>query len=133
MSAFPNHPPGGELGRGFEPTSLLDPRLQREVSARRWEIRAAQWRTLALAEAVFGEGVSVRLAPYPGRGPFRGMFLVEVPFGDLERHRRLEGVFTACAGLDPVLSCVPSIFVFEPRWGEIATPTQAPVAGRLAG
>lgn len=98
-----------------ERTSWQDPRLDREESRGRWGVRAAQWRALGLARAIFGPAVAVRLSRSgPGRA-FRGLLHLEVPFRDLAEHRSRESVFLACAARDPVLAPVPFIFVFEPR------------------
>jgi hypothetical protein len=92
----------------------LDPFLEQRVEQRPWEVRSAQWRAWALAEAVFGEGVEVRLS---GRGSYhglRGLLTLTVPFSTLGEHRHREAIFLAWAGADPVLAQVPLIFVFEP-------------------
>ncbi len=131
MSAFfpplpPNHAPGGPA-----PTTRVDPSVEREVLARRWEVRSAQWRAWTLAEAVFGPGVRVTLSPYPGRGAFRALFYMEVPFENLESHRRLEAIFASCSAADPVLGRIPCIFALEPAFERVPEPVTAVAAPAL--
>lgn len=97
-----------------EPTTLSDRHLlgEREIARRR--LRAAAWRALELARAVFGPGVSLRLRPAAGRGGFGGLLHLDVPFDDLSDHRLREDVFTACAGIDPLLSRIHMVYVFNP-------------------
>lgn len=97
-----------------EPTGWQDPRLDRAEARRRWRIRAAQWRALALARAIFGEGTGVRLSRSGPGHPFRGLLHLKVPFRGMEDHRRRESVFLACAARDPVVAASPFIFVFDP-------------------
>ena len=113
MSLFPWVPAGGEGGDGLEPTSHLDPRLDREVR-RRWEVRAAEWRAVFLAELVFDGPVVPRLAGGSGMG-FRALLELEVPFDDLEAHREAEARFLAAAGRDPLLGDFPMVVLFAPR------------------
>ena len=94
-------------------TTLFDRRLEEDWAERRWSARAAQWRALALASAVFGEGVSARLADGLLDGPFRGLLHLDVPFDGIARHRELEARFTAAAGIDPVLARIPMVYVFS--------------------
>jgi hypothetical protein len=98
----------------------LDPRLEREVR-RRWEVRAAEWRAVAIAEAVFGGRVVPRLAGGPGVG-FRALLELEVPFDDLDRHRDAEERFLAAAGRDELLADVPMLVLFAPRAREEVAP-----------
>ena len=98
---------------GAPPTTLVDRRLEVEWAERRWSARAAQWRAMALAAAVFGEGVSARLPGDLLDGPFRALLHLDVPFDGIERHRELEARFTAAAGVDPVLARVPMVYVFS--------------------
>ncbi len=86
----------------------------RDSQRDRWEVRAGQWRALELAREVFGEETSAHLAPYPDRGPYRGLLRLGVPFVDLEGHRERERLFLALTGSDPVLARVSLVFVFEP-------------------
>lgn len=83
-------------------------------TARRRHVRAAAWRALALARAVFGPRVALRLRPAGGRGSFGGLVDLDVPFESLSDHRLREDVFTACAGRDPLLSRIHLVFVFNP-------------------
>ena len=125
MSDFFPRPPD-PLRSEPEPTGTLDPTLDRR-EYRAWEVRAAQWRALEVAEAIFGDGVRVALAHYPGRGPFAGLLHLDVPFTDLARHQELERVFCSCAGLDPVLSRIPFVFAFAPLLAALdAAPGLAP-------
>ena len=100
-----------------EHTTFVDPTRELEVVRRRWEVRSAEWRAVALAEAVFGRPVraSVRGGDPAGRGFFRGLLRLEVPFRELELHRWREEVFRACAARDPVLTRVPLVYVFVPE------------------
>jgi len=97
---------------GAPSTTLFDRRLEEEWAERRWSARAAQWQAMALASAVFGEGVSARLAGELLDGPFRALLHLDVPFDGIERHRELEARFTAAAGADPVLARIPMVYVF---------------------
>lgn len=99
---------------GPDPTVSIDPILDRRLELQRWEIRAAQWRAWALAEAVFGREAQVHLTSKGGPKAFRGLLTLTVPFSDLPRHREREAIFMACAGQDPVLSTMPLIYVFQP-------------------
>ena len=102
-----------------EPISLQDPRRDREEQTRRWEIRAAQWRALDLARAIWGEAVSASLSGYASRADFRGLLHLDVPVPldgegiDLDGHREREDRFTRAAGSDPVLRQVPLIYIFD--------------------
>jgi hypothetical protein len=100
-------------GSRDEPTTLFDPRLHEAWQEQRWELRAAQWRALALAERVFGAGVRASLSGSALEGAFRALLHLDVPFDCIDRHRDLEARFTAAAGMDPVLVRVPFIYVFS--------------------
>ena len=112
-------------GAGFgsvdpDPTEYLDPSVRREAR-RRWEVRAVEWRAVALAEAVFGGSVVPRLVgPHPGRG-FRAILELEVPFDDLHRHVAAEAAFLAAARRDELLGATPLVVLFAPRAREVAT------------
>lgn len=100
------------VGDGQEPwTVLVDPTITRVHERERWEARAAQWRARALAEAVFGGDVEATLSGL-GRGGFRGLLHLRVPFTDLNRHRAAEAAFLALAGRDQVLARIPFVYVF---------------------
>jgi hypothetical protein len=92
----------------------LDPILQRRLERSPWEVRSAQWRAWALAEAAFGGRVRTHLAGKAGYASFRGLLTVVVPFRDLDDHRYRESLFLAWVSRDPVLARVPLVFVFEP-------------------
>lgn len=99
-----------------EHTVHVDPTRALQETRRRWEVRSAQWRARALAEAVFGSEVRVHLqGAGAARGLLRGMLHMDVPFTDLDVHRWRERVFRACAADDPVLARVPLVYVFRPR------------------
>lgn len=83
-------------------------------TVRRRRVRAAAWRALGLARAVFGPGVAFRLQPAAAPGRFGGLLHLDVPFEDLPDHRVREDVFSACAGRDPLLSRIHFVFVFNP-------------------
>ncbi len=95
-------------------TEHQDPFLDRRLERRPWELRSAQWRALALAEAVFGNGVRARLSGQGTHAELRGLLTLRVPFATLGDHRRRESIFLSWAGADPVLSRVPLLYVFEP-------------------
>lgn len=111
-----------------EHTTLPDRHLlgEREL-ARRRHVRAAAWRALKLARTVFGSGVSLRLREATGRGRFGGLLHLDVPFDDLADHRLREDVFTACAGIDPLLSRIHLVYVFNPvpATARAAAPAEA--------
>lgn len=104
----------GLPGDGRDPMEYLDPSLRREA-ARRWEVRALQWRAVALAEACFDGRVTPRLLAGGGHGPLRGMLELEVPFASLDEHREAEARFLDEARRDEVLGPRPLVFVFRPR------------------
>jgi len=93
---------------------FVDPSLHLEEVRRRWEVRAAQWRARELAEAVFGGEVRATLGGRGTRGTLRGLLHLEVPFSDLESHRRGETAFLMSAATDPVMARVPLVVVFSP-------------------
>lgn len=112
MSAFlPAAPRRTENDR--EGTTLLDLRRQRAWVEQRWQLRAAQWRAMDLAESVFGGRVRVHVDGALLEGPFRALLHIEVPFEGLRAHREREAVFTSAAGRDPVLTRVPLVYVFS--------------------
>jgi hypothetical protein len=89
-------------------------RESRRVHRERLELQAAEWKALELARELFGRRASIRRAPFPSRGDFRGLVTLSVPFRDLDDHRRREATFVGMAGQDDLLACVPLVFVFEP-------------------
>ena len=117
----------GEPATDPEHTTYVDPTRELASVRRRWEVRSAQWRAVALAEAVFGGTVDVRLrgGDPAGRAPFRGMLSLRVPFDDLELHRWRERVFRACAGRDELLGRVPLVYVFQPDPASPPAATEA--------
>jgi len=86
---------------------------ERRSTRFRWSLRAAQWRALEIARAVFGEDAGARLASYGRGGGFDGLLYLRVPFHGLDDHLAREQRFTRLAGADEVLEQVPLIFVFE--------------------
>lgn len=112
--------PGPHLPSGddFENMELVDRSLAEREARSHWMLQTARWRARELAEAIFGEEVPVRVAQTApsATGPYayRALVKLAVPFRDLEHHRSLERIFTACAAADPVLSGVPLIYVFDP-------------------
>lgn len=119
-----------------EHTEYVDPTRALEETRRRWEVRSAQWRARALAEAIFGGDVRVRLqGAGAARGLLRGMLHMDVPFDDLDVHRWRERVFRACAADDPLLARVPLVYVFRPRMAGTphrADPSRAAGSGGAA-
>ena len=108
---FPGPP---RLPDGHEEIVRLDPLVERQLERSPWRVRSAQWRAWALAEAAFGVGVRTHLTGMRAQGSFRGLLTVTVPFRALEDHRDRESLFLAWAALDPVLSRVPFVFIFDP-------------------
>lgn len=113
---LPLRPSGGD-----EDAGLPEPRLQGILSeaerAARWEVRAAQWRALELAGAAFGPGVRGTLLGLRPRGNLRGLLKLEVPFADLDAHRRREAAFLGMVGTDPLMARVSLVFVVGPDGG----------------
>lgn len=109
--------PAGGQGMPVDPDhpQLSERTLDREERRSRWAVRAAQWRARELAEVVFGEVGESSLLGMRAAGPARGILLLSVPFGDLERHRQREERFMAAAAADPVLGQVPLVYVFGPH------------------
>ena len=116
MSAF--LPPFAQ-GSEPEPERMehVDPLLDIEERRREWEVRAAHWRAHALAEEVFAGGVETSLVGLRTSGALRGLLRLDVGFRDLEEHREAEARFLAAAGVDPLLSTVPLLYVVGPRSG----------------
>lgn len=113
MSAFlpfrPEPAPGDR-----DPVELHLPSDRAEV-LRRWEVRAAQWRAMALAELAFGGPVEVRLLGAGQAAGFRGLLELVVPFEDLQTHRGAEQRFLAFARVDEILGRLPFVVTFTPR------------------
>lgn len=112
MSAVWPTPRRGQANR-LEPTSTLDPRLRRTY-LQEWRLRAAQWRALLIARAIFGSEASTSLGGHPWTQRFNGLVHLDVPFHGLERHMDCERRFLAAVGFDPVLRAVSLVFVFNP-------------------
>jgi hypothetical protein len=98
-----------------ERTVHLDPFLARRLETRPWEVRAAQWRARELAELAFGEDVRAELTGRGGSPPFRGLLNLTVPFRSMEDHQRRERIFLSWVPMDPILSAVPFVFLFQPH------------------
>jgi hypothetical protein len=94
-------------------TELVQPGSRARTRAR-WELRALQWRAAELAEAIFGDRVSARRLGGGSLG-FRGLIELDVPFRDIERHRRDEARFVAAAARDELLGSAALVYVFTPR------------------
>jgi hypothetical protein len=112
-SLIPLRPEGGGE-RSDRPDAPLQERLSEEERLGRIEVRAAQWKALELARAVFGKEVGVAMIGLRPRGPLRGLLRLDVPFDSLERHREREGVFLSLVGQDPLLARVPLVYVVGP-------------------
>lgn len=110
---LPEPPPPPEAPG--EATELVQPG-SRARSLARWELRALQWRAAELAEAIFESKVSARLLGGGSLG-FRGLIELDVPFHDLEAHRRDEARFMAAAARDELLGPAALVVVFTPRVG----------------
>jgi hypothetical protein len=113
---IPLRPEGGGE-RSDRPDAPLQERLTEEERVGRIEIRAAQWKALELARAVFGEDVGMAMIGLRHRGPLRGLLRLDVPFESLERHREREGMFLSLVGRDPLLARVPLVYVVGPDGG----------------
>lgn len=109
---FPTPPPPGR--DDAERLEHVEPEQRRDVE-RRWAVRAAQWRATALAEWAFEGRVVPRLAGRSESAGFRALLELEVPFDDLDRHRRAEDRFLAAARRDDHLAAMPMVVVFTPR------------------
>ena len=100
-----------------------------EASSRqRWSLRAAQWRVLELARAVFGPEARVELAAFPARGVFSGMLNLEVPFFDLASHEAGEALFLRWVQQDEILQTVPLVYTFQPRLMPPSRKDSSPVS-----
>ncbi len=108
------------MGPGWE-----EHREARRRRQERWEVRAAEWKVLELARHVFGAGAAVGLSRHRGRGAFRGLLHLEVPFRSLEDHRLREGRFLALAAGEELLTRVPVVYVFDP----VPTTDPSPTPG----
>jgi hypothetical protein len=113
MTAFV---PTGSFGPEPEPEhpQLRQRPLSPAEQRARWAVRAAQWRAREIAEHVFGSVSSMGLTGIRGQGPMRGLLRLDVPFADLEAHRRREGRFMDAVRADPLLALVPLVFVISP-------------------
>jgi hypothetical protein len=86
----------------------------------RWEVRAAQWRALELARSAFGAEARGSMMGLRHRGPMRGLMRLDVPFEDLDEHRRREAHFLGLVHTDPLLARVPLVYVVGPDDGSDA-------------
>jgi len=117
MAAWFGGPPPHEplAGTGTpDPTGHLEPVDARET-ARRWQLRALEWRAVALAEAVSGPGVVPRLVSDRGFGELTGMVELTVPFDHLGTHREAESRFLSAAARDPLLGSSQLVYLFRAR------------------
>lgn len=113
MSAFL---PARSAGAGPEADHpVLRQRPLTSAEARsRWEVRAAQWRAVELAELIFGSVTGIGVSGFRSDGPIRGMMRMAVPFSELQAHQARQARFLAAADADPILSRVPFIYVIGP-------------------
>ncbi len=117
MSGLIARRPGGGEVRSDRPEShLLGVRTEAERIGR-WEVRAAQWRALELARSAFGAEARGSMIGLRHQGPMRGLMRLDVPFEDLDEHRRREANFLGMVGADPILARVPLVFVVGPDVG----------------
>jgi hypothetical protein len=116
VSAF--LPPGarGGLPEPEHPSLQQRPLSESERRAR-WEVRAAQWRARAIAEAVFGRVAESSLLGAKAGGALRGLLRLSVPFAGLHQHREREARFLAAVEADPVLARVRLVYVIGPSVG----------------
>lgn len=106
------------------PASAVDPDADHPVlrqrplspaeARSRWEVRAAQWRAVALAELIFGSVTDVGVSGFRSDGPIRGLLRLAVPFAEIGAHRARQARFLAAAAADPILSRVPFVYVIGP-------------------
>jgi len=106
----PTRPWGGDERSDRPETRLQGIRSDSEVLGR-WEVRAAQFRALELAREAFGHTARGSLMALRHRGDIRGLLCLDVPFDDLDAHRRRESTFLALAAADPLLSRIPLVYV----------------------
>lgn len=116
MSLIPLRPGGGGE-RSDVPDTLLPGLPTLAESRARWEVRAAQWRALELASAVFGPGVRGTLTGVRSEGRLRGLLRLDVPFDSLEAHKAREERFLGMVADDPLMTRVPLLFVVGPDAG----------------
>ena len=114
MSAFLPRGTEGALPEPDYPRLQQLPPTETERRAR-WEVRAAQWRARALAEAVFGRVGETALVGARSGGRPIGLLRLGVPFGDFGLHREREAQFMAAVASDPVLARVPLVYVIGPE------------------
>lgn len=110
----------------------LEYREERRSMRFRWSLRAAQWRALEIARAVFGPDAGARLDSYGPGGGFDGLVHLRVPFHGLDDHLSREACFTRLAGADEVLARVPLVFVFEAAAPRGRATVGAPVRGEAS-
>jgi hypothetical protein len=113
MSAFLPGSARGGLPEPEHPRLQQRPLTDSERRAR-WEVRAAQWRARAIAEAVFGRVGESALLGAKASGTLRGLLRLAVPFSDLHEHRERESRFLAAVDADPVLTHIRLVYVFGP-------------------
>ena len=116
MSAFLPRSARGGLPEPEYPRLQQRPLTDSERRAR-WEVRAAQWRARAIAEAVFGRVGDTTLVGTKASGGLRGLLRLEVPFSGLLQHREREARFMAAVESDPVLARIHLVYVIGPESG----------------
>lgn len=107
----PPHDPLAGAGTP-DPTGHIEPVDARET-ARRWQLRALEWRAVELAEAIFGPGVAPRLVSDRSYGGLTGMLELSVPFDGLGAHREAEARFLSAAARDEWLGSVHLVYLFR--------------------
>lgn len=113
MSAFLPARSAGASPETDHPVLRQRPLTPAEARSR-WEIRAAQWRAVELAELIFGSVTDVGMSGFRSDGPIRGLLRLAVPVGELSAHQARQARFLAAADADPVLSRVPFVYVIGP-------------------
>lgn len=114
MSAFLPVSARGAPREPEHPSLQQRPLTEAERRAR-WEVRAAQWRARAIAEAVFGRVGESSLFGAKAGGGLRGLLRLQVPFSDLGEHREREARFLAAVDADPVLAHIRLVYVIGPE------------------
>lgn len=113
MSLLPKRPGGGD-DRSDRPEPHFLGVLTEAERIGRWEVRAAQWRALQLARHAFGSEATASMIGLRHHGAMRGLMKLDVPFEDLDEHRRREAHFLGLVHADPLLARVPLVYVVGP-------------------
>ena len=113
---IPTRPWGGDERSDRPETQLQGVRTEAEARGR-WEVRAAQFRALELARETFGHATRGAMVALRHQGDIRGLMRLDVPFEDLEGHRRREAAFLSLAADDPLLNRIPIVYVLGAAHG----------------